>query len=449
MLKDSSCFVLVKGTQISLSLADGSSITASGIGTAIILSNDGQPIYPQNSLVIPSISVPLISLGPFLKKRFFLIGKGDVVELVSSNGETLLTGSLTDRVVCVKLVEPKANHISCRDDALAIHKALGHSSLQYATRMRPDVDFSSVNCQSWIPSKSHRLPFSSSIPLAKMPLECVHMDLCGPVSPLSRGKNRYILQIVDGYSHYRFSYMLSQKSLAFEAFKAFKAYAETQTNFRVGQVVIDNGGEFIGNNFKTLFANEGIECLLTAPHTLRKKPFAERANRTFLERTRCLLLDSKLDHSWWGEALSTELPLHQLVSRYHKGHKNYKVFNMVTVFTIPSVEVYTPVPVLTSAEVEDSGNFSSCGSSPSPSCSQSGHTYSESAADAAEGWSLEPTCSLPKGWVMENVPVVAPNNISSSIEISNILNSKKNSGRNVGMAASIPESYSQAISHEK
>ncbi|MBW0566653.1 hypothetical protein O181_106368 [Austropuccinia psidii MF-1] len=155
MFKDSSRFVLVRGTQISLSLADGSSITASGIGTAVILSNNGQPIYLENSLVIPSISVPLIALGPFLKKNCSLIGKGEVVELVSSNGETLLAGSLTDRVVCVKLVEPKANCISCRDEALAIHKALGHPSLQYATRMRPDVDFSSINCENCILSKSH------------------------------------------------------------------------------------------------------------------------------------------------------------------------------------------------------------------------------------------------------------------------------------------------------
>ncbi|MBW0563254.1 hypothetical protein O181_102969 [Austropuccinia psidii MF-1] len=138
-----------------------------------------------------------------------------------------------------------------------------------------------------------------------MPLECAHMDLCGRISPLSRGKNRYILQIVDGYLCYRFSYMLSQKSLAFEAVKAFEAYAETQTNFRVRQVVTENGGEFIGNNFKTLFESEGIECLLTAPHTPQQNPFAEQANRTLLKRTKCLLLESKLDHSWWGEALST------------------------------------------------------------------------------------------------------------------------------------------------
>ncbi|MBW0502450.1 hypothetical protein O181_042165 [Austropuccinia psidii MF-1] len=85
MFKDSSCFLSFKGTQISISLEDGSSITASGIGTAIILSKDGQPIYLQNSLIIHFISMPLIALGPFLKENCSFIGKGDVIELVSSN----------------------------------------------------------------------------------------------------------------------------------------------------------------------------------------------------------------------------------------------------------------------------------------------------------------------------------------------------------------------------
>ncbi|MBW0549700.1 hypothetical protein O181_089415 [Austropuccinia psidii MF-1] len=355
------------------------------------------------------------------------------------------------------------------------------------------------------------------------------MDLCGPISPLSKGKNKYILQIVDGYLNYRFAYMLSQKSLAFEAFKASKAYSETQTNFRVRQVVTDNGGEFIGNNFKKLLENEGIECLLTAPHTLQQNPFSERANRILLERTSCLLLDSKLDKSWWGEALSTanyllnrtpvasigfKMPfslffgkylktdsLHpfgclvyinidkaSLTSKlssqsnrgfflaYAKGHKNYKVFNMLTgklqithactfndmsirlenpsenpavVFTILSIEAYTPVPVLTAAEVEDSNGVSSCGSSLPPSCARSGHTDDELAADAAESRSLEPTQSLPKGWVMENVPMIAPNDISSSIYTLNILNSKRSGGQNFAIATSMAKSYSQAISHEK
>ncbi|MBW0502451.1 hypothetical protein O181_042166 [Austropuccinia psidii MF-1] len=93
------------------------------------------------------------------------------------------------------------------------------------------------------------------------------------------------------------------------------------------------------------------------------------------------------------------------------------------VFTILSVELYTPVPVLAAAEVEDSNDVSSPGSSPPPSCAQS-------------------------GWVMEKVPVTAPDDISSSIYTSNTLHSKRNRGRNVAMASSNPKNYSQANSNE-
>ncbi|MBW0496204.1 hypothetical protein O181_035919 [Austropuccinia psidii MF-1] len=119
------------------------------------------------------------------------------------------------------------------------------------------------------------------------------------------------------------------------------------------------------------------------------------------------------------------------------------------VFTIPSVESYIPVPVLTAAEVEDCDDVSSPGSPPPQSCAHSGHIDDKLAFNAAESQSLEPTQSLPKGWVVEKVPMTAPNDISSSIDMSNILHSKRNRGRNVYMTDSIPKNYSKAISHEK
>ncbi|MBW0479276.1 hypothetical protein O181_018991 [Austropuccinia psidii MF-1] len=35
-----------------------------------------------------------------------------------------------------------------------------------------------------------------------------------------------------------------------------------------------------------------------------KNPFSERANRSLLEKSRCLLMDSNLPHEWWGEAMA-------------------------------------------------------------------------------------------------------------------------------------------------
>ncbi|MBW0469322.1 hypothetical protein O181_009037 [Austropuccinia psidii MF-1] len=68
---------------------------------------------------------------------------------------------------------------------------------------------------------------------------------------------------------------------------------------------MDNGGELTSNNFNKLLKVSGIQSTRTAPHTPQKNPFAERANRSLLEQARCLLLDSRLPHHWWGESLST------------------------------------------------------------------------------------------------------------------------------------------------
>ncbi|MBW0465948.1 hypothetical protein O181_005663 [Austropuccinia psidii MF-1] len=68
---------------------------------------------------------------------------------------------------------------------------------------------------------------------------------------------------------------------------------------------MDNGREFTRNEFKRLLEVSGIQSTLTTPYTPQHNPFVERANRPLLERVRCLLLDLKLPHHWWGESVST------------------------------------------------------------------------------------------------------------------------------------------------
>ncbi|MBW0477122.1 hypothetical protein O181_016837 [Austropuccinia psidii MF-1] len=131
------------------------------------------------------------------------------------------------------------------------------------------------------------------------------MDLCGPITPKSIGGNAYIFQIIDGHSRFCFVYCLANKAQCFEVFQRFRSFAEKQSGFQIKSVVSDNGGEFVSKLFQEYLSANGIPQLLTAPYTPQQNPFAERANRTLLERVRCLLSDSWLDHSWWGEAAAT------------------------------------------------------------------------------------------------------------------------------------------------
>ncbi|MBW0462247.1 hypothetical protein O181_001962 [Austropuccinia psidii MF-1] len=85
----------------------------------------------------------------------------------------------------------------------------------------------------------------------------------------------------------------------------FKIYVEKQTGREIKGIVSDNGGEFTSKEFLDYLMKNGIKFWSTAPYTPQQNPISERANRTLMERTRCLLLDSKLLMNWWGEAAAT------------------------------------------------------------------------------------------------------------------------------------------------
>ncbi|MBW0555707.1 hypothetical protein O181_095422 [Austropuccinia psidii MF-1] len=150
--------------------------------------------------------------------------------------------------------------------------------------MWPNVDFSNLSCNSCSLGKSHRLSFSGTLPTPLNVLDVVHMDLCGPISPASRGGNRYIFQIIDGHSRMRFVYPLSAKSECFESFVKFQSLVENLKGRTIKTVVSDNGGEFVNSRFKHLFDVKGIQHLPTAPYTPQQNPVAERGNQSLLER---------------------------------------------------------------------------------------------------------------------------------------------------------------------
>ena len=84
---------------------------------------------------------------------------------------------------------------------------------------------------------------------------------------------------------------------------------ENATSRTVKNVVLDNGGEFINKAFDSYLKSKGINHLKMAPYTPEKNPFAERSNRSVVEKARCLLKSSNLSLDWWAEAINTSVYL--------------------------------------------------------------------------------------------------------------------------------------------
>ncbi|GJW27682.1 putative ribonuclease H-like domain-containing protein [Tanacetum coccineum] len=104
-------------------------------------------------------------------------------------------------------------------------------------------------------------------------LNCIHMDLFGPVSVESVNRKKYCLVVTDDCS--KFSW------------------------------VCDHGTEFKNQLMNEFCAKKGIKREYSIARTPQQNGVAERKNRTLIEAARTMLADSLLPIQFWAEAVNT------------------------------------------------------------------------------------------------------------------------------------------------
>lgn len=78
----------------------------------------------------------------------------------------------------------------------------------------------------------------------------------------------------------------------------------------------NNGGEFVNRKFAKLCEEDGIIHQTMIAYNPQQNGVAERYNRTILERTRCMLIDSDLPEKFWTEVVNTAV---YFINRIPKG----------------------------------------------------------------------------------------------------------------------------------
>ena len=160
-------------------------------------------------------------------------------------------------------------------------------------------------CEECIGGKHHRSRFEASTSQTKEPLELVHSDVCGKMNRKSIGGAEYFLTFTDDKSRYSWVYALKTKDQVFDRFLAWKAMVEKSTGKKLKTFRTDNGGEYTSKKFEEFLQSEGIRHEYTIPKTPKQNGVAERLNRTLVESARSMLLDARLPHEFWAEAVST------------------------------------------------------------------------------------------------------------------------------------------------
>ena len=85
---------------------------------------------------------------------------------------------------------------------------------------------------------------------AKVVLDLVHTDLCGPISTSAIGGSEYFISFIDDYSRYRYIYMMRHKFEAFEKFKEYKAEVEKHQGKSIKYLRSDHGVEYLLVEFR-------------------------------------------------------------------------------------------------------------------------------------------------------------------------------------------------------
>lgn len=234
----------------------------------------------------------------------------------------------------MNIVETKCLQVITQTESSKWCARLGHIGENSIKTMNKDqlvLGLSSLNieretCASCSLGKQTRRPFPTSTTYrATEALELIHGVLCGPITPPTAGRNRYIFVLIDDYSRYMWSILLREKGETFDKFKIFKAIVEGETKKTIKTLRMDRGGEFTSNEFRAFCEKSGINRHLTSPYSPQQNGVVERRNRTLLEMTRSILKHMSVPNYLWEEGVrhSTYL-INRVATRVLKSQTPYE-----------------------------------------------------------------------------------------------------------------------------
>ena len=129
------------------------------------------------------------------------------------------------------------------------------------------------------------------------PLQTIHIDTMGPITPASfPGENKFIIVFIDDHSRCARVYYIKHKSQSGEC---LQKYLEHTRNLlgkqeKVCYIRSDNGTELTGGHFAEIVRQEKIDSDFAPPYTPELNGTAERFIKTIQKKIRALLIESGL-----------------------------------------------------------------------------------------------------------------------------------------------------------
>ena len=279
----------------------GNSVSAHGIET-IKIDCGSDKLILHDAFYVPHASAHLISiwllLNPASKICYHALFHPDHILIADEFNKVLACGIANSDCRLYFLTDfsphvppsllspaPSAHYTSRPPDLDSWHKRLGHCGIQtiidMACSLGPkvmpiDLSHSALKCATCILGKQpcSSVPKIHEGPKAKVQLERIYIDLCGPMSVASRSGHLFLMNVIDDYSGFMWSLPLRSKGEAFKILKHWIIAVKHQTPDRLKCLVTDNG-ELASSEIRDLCTDRGILHLFTAPYTSAQNGRAE------------------------------------------------------------------------------------------------------------------------------------------------------------------------------
>jgi hypothetical protein len=328
------CRELLKDTKASdtnITIADGKMINGTMTGKVY-----GQYVTLSDVIYCENVDHSLLSVARLTNDGYTLKFQNDLLKIQTPEGKKINVYAEENGLFMVGF------QLKSEDAYMATtsHEVFGHPGKNQTLYLqREGVKINPANnCEVCIQAKGTTKPFKKGRSNNPEPrTKSVALDLVGPMETTGVNGERYVLVLVHYETNATFVEPIIRKG---DQVKNIMCYINQilARGFRVESVICDNSAENLESDLLSFYGEKGIEVKSTNTYTSNQNAIAERRIRTLMDKTRCLLLSSKIDKKFWPFAVLTAgyllniTPNQKGVSAYELWHKKKPNYDRLFVF---------------------------------------------------------------------------------------------------------------------
>lgn len=314
---------------------DGERLEAQGCGRVIT------PIGSVEAIYVPNLCANLLSVHELNKM-------GASVCFFPGNPEIRYAGqrfsvSLVGNIFQVDDVF--SSFMSTHNELYLWHQRFGHLNfptvVSFLKRFGVQVDKTPTRfCQVCAQAKLAEKKFSVRHEHSSKILERVHSDIGGPITSSHEGFKYWITYLDEASRYVKVCFLKSKSDASFKTVETLK-FLQKLAGCGVAIFRTDGGKEYQSVKVQDFLRENATEHEVTPPYTPELNGMAERLNRTLMERVRCLLVSSGLNHSFWKDAMEYSVYIYNRTPHSGIGFRTpWEVFHNCAFKKLPKFHVF-------------------------------------------------------------------------------------------------------------